>query len=80
MATQSTGGTLQIDRVPQHDGRHHQVEAAGPITLLLEAAVADFTQLVEEHGPCFAYVWIMRDMESSSERFQPFPVKVSHSP
>ena len=35
-------GPLQIDRVPQHDGRRHQVEAAGPVALLLEAAVADF--------------------------------------
>jgi hypothetical protein len=26
----------------QHDGRRHQVEAAGPVALLLEAAVADF--------------------------------------
>ena len=50
MGTQSTGGTLQIDRVPQHDGRRHQIEAAGPVALLLEAAVADFPQAVEEHG------------------------------
>ena len=41
---------FQIDRVPQHDGRCHQIEAAGPVALLLEAAVADFPQAVEEHG------------------------------
>ena len=41
---------LQIDRIPQYDGRRHQVEAAGPVALLLETAVADFSQAVEEHG------------------------------
>ena len=41
---------FQIDRVPQHDSRCHQVEAAGPVALLLETAVADFTQPVEKHG------------------------------
>ena len=25
VGTQSTGGTLQIDRVPQHDGRRHRL-------------------------------------------------------
>src|SRR6218665_796651 len=40
----------QIDRVPQHDGRRHQIEAAGTVALLLETAVADFAQAVEEHG------------------------------
>ena len=48
VGTQSTGGTLQIDRVSQHDGRRHQIEAAGPVALLLKTAVADFTQSVEE--------------------------------
>jgi hypothetical protein len=51
VATQSTGGTLQIDRIPQHDGRRHQIEAAGSIALLLKAAVADFTQSVEKDSP-----------------------------
>jgi hypothetical protein len=35
---------------PQHDSGRHQVEAAGPVTLLLKTAVADFAQTVEEHG------------------------------
>lgn len=51
VGTQSTGGTLQIDRVQQHDGRRHQIEAAGPVALLLKTAVADFTQSVEEDRP-----------------------------
>lgn len=50
VATQRMCCALQIDRVPQHDGRRHQVEAAGPVALLLEAAVADFAQTVEEYG------------------------------
>ena len=50
IAAQRMRRTLQVDRVPQHDGRRHQVEAAGPVALLLEAAVADFPQAVEEHG------------------------------
>ena len=41
---------LQVNRVPQHDSRRHQVKATGPVALLLKAAVADFAQPVEEHG------------------------------
>ncbi len=51
VAAQSIRGALQVDRVPQHDGRRHQVEATGPVALLLETAVADFAQPVEEHRP-----------------------------
>ena len=43
--------SFQVDRIPQHDGRHHQVEAARAITLILETAVANFTEPVKEHGP-----------------------------
>jgi hypothetical protein len=38
--------------VSPDDRRRHQVEAAGPVALLLEAAVADFAQAVEQHGAC----------------------------
>ena len=48
VATQGSGGTLHIDRVPQHDGRRHQIEAAGPVALLFTTAVADFTLSAEE--------------------------------
>ena len=41
---------LQVDRVPQHDGRCDQVQAAGSVSLLLKAAVTDFPQTVEEHS------------------------------
>ena len=41
---------LQIDRVPEHDGRRHQVQATGAVSLVLEAPVAHLAQAVEEHG------------------------------
>ncbi len=40
-----------VHRVPQHDSRRHQVEAAGPVALLLEAPIPDFPKAVEEHRP-----------------------------
>lgn len=45
------GGALQVHRVPQHDGGSHQIEAAGPVALLLEAPIPDFAKAVEEHRP-----------------------------
>ena len=51
IAAQRMRRTLQVDRVPQHDGRRHQVEAAGPVALLLEAPIPDFAEAVEEHRP-----------------------------
>ena len=51
IATQRVRCALQIDRISQNDGRRHQVEAAGPVALLLRTAVADFAQPVEEDGP-----------------------------
>ncbi len=50
VATQRVRSPFQIDRVPQHDGSRYQIEAASPVALLLETAVADFTQAVEKHG------------------------------
>ena len=50
VATHRVRCTLQINRIPQNDGRRHQVEAAGPVALLLKTAVANFAQAVEEHG------------------------------
>ncbi len=44
VATQRVRSPFQIDRVPQHDGSRYQIEAASPVALLLETAVADFTQ------------------------------------
>lgn len=52
MPAQRRNGSLQVDRVPQDDGRRHQVQTARPVALLLEAAVTDFAQSVEENRPC----------------------------
>ena len=41
---------MQIDGVPEHDSGGEQVQTAGAVTLLLEAAVADFTEAVEKHS------------------------------
>ena len=49
VAAQGVRGPFQVGRVPQHDGGRHQVEAGSAVALLLETAVADFAQAVEEH-------------------------------
>src|SRR5687767_10094268 len=43
---------VQVDRVPEDDGRHHQIKAASTIALILEAAVMEFAEPVEEHRTC----------------------------
>jgi len=55
MTLQGGCGPLQVDRVPQHDGRRDQVQAAGSVTLLLKTAVADLAQsdvTFPMVGPC----------------------------
>jgi hypothetical protein len=39
-----------LSSIPEHNGRPKQIQAAGPITLLFEAAVADLAPPVEEDG------------------------------
>ena len=50
MFFQTSNRAFQVNCVPKNDGSHHQVEAAGPMTLVLEAAIAHFAQTVEEHS------------------------------
>ncbi len=64
MTPQRIDGPLQIHGVPQHNGRRDEVQAAGAVALLLEAAVPDFSEpvgvvseFVHEH-PLFAKVSI----------------------
>jgi hypothetical protein len=38
--TQMAGGAVEIDCVPQDDGRDDEVEAGGAVSLVLEGAVA----------------------------------------
>ena len=49
VARERTRGAVEIDRVPQHDGGRYEVQPAGSIALLLEAAVADLTKAPKEH-------------------------------
>lgn len=35
------GGPFEVNGVPEHDGGGNEVEAAGAVALLLEAAVAN---------------------------------------
>ena len=61
MFFQAASRAFQVNRVPKNDSGHYQVEAAGPVTLVFEAAVAYFAQTVEEHGLgqrvlCLAFV------------------------
>jgi len=58
--SQGVRNSFQINGIPEHDSRSEQIEAAGPVTLLLEAAVADLTQSVEE--------------DSSGQRIAGFPL------
>jgi hypothetical protein len=44
-------GGLQVSRVPQDDGRDHQVQPGRPVGLVLESAVAQLAQAMGEHGP-----------------------------
>ncbi len=48
--SQGLGRPLYVHRVPERDGGRDEREAAGPITLLLEAAVPDLTEAAEEDG------------------------------
>lgn len=53
MTPQRIDGPLQIHGVPQHNGRRDEVQAAGAVALLLEAAVPDFSEpvgVVSEFG------------------------------
>ena len=48
---QPLGCPLQVNRVPQNNGGGHQVEAAGPVSLLLEAPISNLAEAVKEHRP-----------------------------
>ena len=45
MFFQASNRAFQVNCVPKNDGSHHQDEAAGPITLVLEAAIAHSKRL-----------------------------------
>jgi hypothetical protein len=45
-----TDRTFQVDRVPEDDCGHYQVESAGAITLVFEGSVSHLAQAVKEYG------------------------------
>ncbi len=59
--SRSSDGPLDINGIPERDCGCDECEAAGPIALLLEAAIPDLSQAAEEDGSCesvasFAFV------------------------
>jgi len=56
MGLQCGSGPLQVNGIPQHNGCCHQVEATGPVTLLLKTAVADFAQVTDARCKSEAFV------------------------
>ena len=41
---------FQVDRIPQDNRRHNQIEATGSVTLKLVGAIPDFAKPVEAYG------------------------------
>ena len=39
-------GAFEIDGIPQHNPRHHEIEATGPIALILVTAFTDFPETI----------------------------------
>jgi len=69
-------GPLQVNRVPLHDGGGHQVQSTGPIALLLETAIPDFTEAIEEHRPgqgvaCLTFVQARMHTAAQLDTLQP---------
>jgi hypothetical protein len=50
MGTHRVDCPFQVDRVPQDNRRHNQIEAAGSVTLKLVGMIPDFAKPVEAHG------------------------------
>ena len=51
MLFQRTNCFFQINRVPQYDGRYHQIQAGSAVALIFKTAVAYLAQPVEEYCP-----------------------------
>ena len=48
---QGGDGSVEVDRVPEDDGRCEKIQPRGSVALLLEGSVADLSKSVEENGP-----------------------------
>jgi hypothetical protein len=61
---------LQINRVPENDGRDHKIQPAGAMPLVLMRAIPQFAQAVEEYRPgqrVFCFSFIEPDMDALSQ-------------
>ena len=52
MLPQGGDGAFQVYGVPKNDGGNDQIESAGAVALVLEAAIAQVALPVEEDGTC----------------------------
>ncbi len=57
MRGERTDRPLQVHRVPEHDGGDDEVEPGRPVPLVLEAAVAQFTETAEDDGAGEISLW-----------------------
>ena len=58
---------FQVDRVPEYDGGHHQIQPTGAMPLVFVRAVPQLTQPVKEYRPCqgvFRLSFIEPDMDA----------------
>lgn len=76
LRTQESNGPLHVDRVPEDDGGHDEVETAGPVLLGFLRPVANAAQAMEADGAgqCvagFAFVQLGRGLATKGRVFQP---------
>src|ERR1700747_1033476 len=75
-----TDRTFQIDRVPEDDCGHYQVQSAGAIPLILEGPVSHLAEAVKEHRPrqgVLGFSFVQTDLNPAAqiETLQPFKGK-----
>jgi len=74
---------LQIDRVPEQDRGHHQVKATGAVALVLETAVPDLAQTVEEDGAgqcVLGFSFVQADLDAAAQLDVLHPVEREQRP
>jgi cobyrinic acid a,c-diamide synthase len=70
---QRLSSTLEVNGIPQHDRRRHQIQAAGPVPLLLKRSVPDFAESVDR-AFCFLYpanVEVLQALGAELQFFSP---------
>ena len=51
LRAQLVNGAPEIDGVPEDNGRHSEIEAGSPVSLIFKGPITDFTEAVEKHSP-----------------------------